>query len=203
VRFYADGMIQQRTRLVHWSSAEKRAISGIELETVRLDGPTMVKMPGQEGEVELRVIHTFSFKLVPVEDQEDGELVVPTTRLESMLGNVAVAVHPDDPRYKDVIGRKLVHPFVVGRDVVVIGDKELVEKDIGQASSKSPPLATRTAFPAATATDCRRLPCSTTTERSTSATGRGLPGCRGTGHDGRSSPHSPSWANIEGLTRTQ
>jgi valyl-tRNA synthetase len=146
VRFYADEMIQRRTRLVHWSSAETRAISGIELETVRLDGPTMLKMPGEEGEVEFRVIHRFSFKLVPVEDQEDGELVVPTTRLETMLGDVAVAVHPDDPRYNNVIGRNLVHPFVVGRDVVVIGDKELVDKDIGTGAVQVTPARNQNGF---------------------------------------------------------
>jgi valyl-tRNA synthetase len=146
VRFYADEMIQRRTRLVHWSSAETRAISGIELETVRLDGPTMLKMPGEEGEVEFRVIHRFSFKLVPVEDQEDGELVVPTTRLETMLGDVAVAVHPDDPRYNDVIGRNLVYPFVVGRDVVVIGDKELVDKDIGTGPVQVTPARNQNGF---------------------------------------------------------
>lgn len=42
----------------------------------------------------------------------DKEIVVTTTRLESMLGDVAVAVHPNDPRYKDLIGSELVHPFL-------------------------------------------------------------------------------------------
>jgi valyl-tRNA synthetase len=126
--------------------AEKRVIGGIELETVKLDGRTMLNVPGEQEEVEFGVIHRFAYELVLVEGQEGGELVVTTTSLETMLGDVAVAVHPDDPRYKDVIGRKLVHPFVVGRDVVVIGDKELVGKDIGTGAIQVTPARSQNGF---------------------------------------------------------
>jgi valyl-tRNA synthetase len=47
---------------------------------------------------------------------------VATTRIETMLGDTAVAVHPEDPRYKDWIGKELIHPFINDRKLVIIAD---------------------------------------------------------------------------------
>ena len=56
-----------------------------------------------------------------------------------MLGDVAVAVHPADPRYTHLIGRRLVHPFVPGRDVRIIADAELVDMALGTGAVKITP----------------------------------------------------------------
>jgi len=64
---------------------------------------------------------------------------VATTRLETMLGDVAVAVHPDDPRYKDLIGKKLEHPFCPDRDIEIIADNVLVDMNFGTGAVKITP----------------------------------------------------------------
>jgi valyl-tRNA synthetase len=139
VRFYDAGLIYRDTRLVNWSCALKTAISDIEVDTVELDGPTMLDVPGEEAPVEFGAITSFAYRLAPEEGAPDGELVVATTRLETMLGDVAVAVHPDDARYKHLIGRKLVHPFVPDRELVVVGDRDLVNMEFGTGAVKVTP----------------------------------------------------------------
>lgn len=69
----------------------------------------------------------------------DKEITVATTRLETMLGDVAVAVHPDDPRYKDLIGKELEHPFIPDRKITIIGDDKLVDMNYGTGAVKVTP----------------------------------------------------------------
>lgn len=95
----------------------------------------MVKVPGYDKPVEFGVIHSFAYKLA----DGSGELVVATTRIETMLGDTAVAVHPDDERYKAHIGKSLVHPFIKGREIKVIGDSELVDMAFGTGCVKVTP----------------------------------------------------------------
>lgn len=61
---------------------------------------------------------------------ENTEVVVATTRPETMLGDVAIAVHPEDPRYVHLIGKKAKHPFV-DRDLIIIADSILVDREFG------------------------------------------------------------------------
>ena len=77
----------------------------------------------------------FAYKVVG----SDEEVVVATTRLETMLGDVAVAVHPKDPRYKHLHGKKLKHPFFPSREVVVVTDDILVDMDKGTGCVKVTP----------------------------------------------------------------
>ena len=66
------------------------------------------------------MVHYWHFKY-PVDGQEGRYLTVATTRPETMLGDVAVAVHPDDERYQDLIGKTLTLP-IVGRTLKIVGD---------------------------------------------------------------------------------
>ena len=77
----------------------------------------------------------FAYK---VKDSEQ-EIVVATTRLETMLGDVAVAVNSKDERYKDLVGKELVHPFIKDRKVVVIMDDVLVDMEYGTGAVKITP----------------------------------------------------------------
>jgi valyl-tRNA synthetase len=141
VRFYDDGLIYRDTRLVNWSCHLRTAISDIEVDKVDIPGPTMRSVPGHTDQVEFGVLTHFAYKIRRRKDEEDtdvGELVVATTRLETMLGDTAVAVHPDDPRYKHLIGRNLRHPFAE-RDVPIIGDAELVDMEFGTGAVKVTP----------------------------------------------------------------
>ena len=67
------------------------------------------------------------------------EIIVATTRLETMLGDTAVAVHPDDPRYKDLHGKELEHPFDPDRKMTIITDPVLVDMNFGTGAVKITP----------------------------------------------------------------
>ena len=107
VRMHKDGLIYRDNRLVNWCCRLKTAISDIEVDHVDLEGSKEMSVPGQDGPVEFGSIWSLAYKYADGE----GEIVVATTRPETMLGDTAVAVHPDDPRYKAVQGKMLVHPF--------------------------------------------------------------------------------------------
>ena len=98
VRMHEKGLIYRTTRLVNWSCALKTALSDLEVEFIDLKEPTMLKVPGHDQTklYEFGTLTEFAYKI----KDSDKEIVVATTRLETMLGDVAVAVHPLDPRYK-------------------------------------------------------------------------------------------------------
>lgn len=134
VRMHDEGLIYRDNRLVNWSCQLKTAISDIEVDHIELEGPTMLSVPGHKKQVEFGVITSFAY---PREDGQ-GEVVVATTRIETMLGDTAVAVHPEDERYKSLHGKFLVHPFN-GRKIPVICDAELVDMEFGTGCVKITP----------------------------------------------------------------
>lgn len=97
----------------------------------------MLKVPGHDPakKYEFGTIISFAYKLVG----SDEEVVVATTRLETMLGDVAVAVHPEDDRYKHLHGAKLQHPFHADRQIPIITDGELVDMTFGTGAVKITP----------------------------------------------------------------
>ncbi|QSE78879.1 valine--tRNA ligase [Rhodococcus koreensis] len=117
-RMYDDGLIYRAERLVNWSPVLQTAISDIE-----------VKFEDVEGEL-------VSLRYGSLNDDEP-HVVVATTRVETMLGDTAVAVHPDDERYKYLIGTTLEHPFT-GRDIPIIAD-EYVDPEFGTGAVKITP----------------------------------------------------------------
>uniref|UniRef100_A0A670HVP5 Valine--tRNA ligase n=1 Tax=Podarcis muralis TaxID=64176 RepID=A0A670HVP5_PODMU len=111
IRLHEEGVIYRSTRLVNWSCALNSAISDIEVDKKELTGRTLLPVPGYENKVEFGVLVFFAYKIEGSgESGDDEEVVVATTRIETMLGDTAVAVHPKDPRYK-VSNRSLWVPF--------------------------------------------------------------------------------------------
>ena len=136
-RMYEKGLIYRDTRLVNWCCHLNTALSDQEVDHIDLTGPTMLKVPGHDPnkQYEFGVLTEFAYKIKGT----DKKLVVATTRLETMLGDVAVAVHPNDPRYQDLIGKELEHPFYPDRKVVVVADDILVNMDFGTGAVKVTP----------------------------------------------------------------
>jgi len=134
VRMYDEGLIYRDNRLVNWSCQLKTAISDIEVDYIELEGPTMLSVPGHTKKVEFGVITSFAYPF----DEGEGEVVVATTRIETMLGDTAVAVHPDDERYKKLHGKFVRHPFN-GRRIPIICDAELVDMEFGTGCVKITP----------------------------------------------------------------
>ncbi|MEO6882160.1 MAG: valine--tRNA ligase, partial [Mycobacteriaceae bacterium] len=117
-RMYADGLIYRAERLVNWSPVLQSAISDIE-----------VTFADVEGEL-------VSLRYGSLDDAEP-HVVVATTRVETMLGDTAVAVHPDDPRYAHLVGTTLEHP-ITGRQIPVIAD-DYVDPEFGTGAVKITP----------------------------------------------------------------
>ncbi|KAK9500425.1 hypothetical protein O3M35_001693 [Rhynocoris fuscipes] len=133
VRLHEDGDIYRSKRLVNWSCTLKSAISDIEVDKVELSGRTLMSVPGYSDKVEFGVLVSFAYKVL----NSDQEIVVATTRIETMLGDTAVAVHPNDERYKHLHGCKLVHPFC-NRTIPLVTD-EFVDMTFGTGAVKITP----------------------------------------------------------------
>lgn len=117
VRLYQQGLIYRGKRLVNWDPVLQSAVSDLEVENQEKDGSLWhIAYPLTDG---------------------SGQLVVATTRPETMLGDVAVMVHPEDERYKHLIGKTVTLPLV-GREIPVIAD-EYVDKEFGTGVVKVTP----------------------------------------------------------------
>uniref|UniRef100_A0AAY4C272 Valine--tRNA ligase, mitochondrial n=1 Tax=Denticeps clupeoides TaxID=299321 RepID=A0AAY4C272_9TELE len=140
VRLCDSGLIYRSEALVNWSCALGSAISDVEVEMKQLTGRTLLSVPGYEKRIEFGTMVTFAYPLEGVE----GEVSVSTTRPETILGDVAIAVHPEDPRYKDLHGRACRHPFTE-RLLPIIADA-LVDKELGTGAVKVTPAHDHTDF---------------------------------------------------------
>jgi valyl-tRNA synthetase len=107
VRLYDDGLIYRGKRLVNWDPALRTAVSDLEVENQEENGS----------------LWHFRYPLLDGARTRDGldHLIVATTRPETMLGDTAVAVHPDDERYRDLIGKRVRLPLAE-REIPVIAD---------------------------------------------------------------------------------
>jgi valyl-tRNA synthetase len=119
VRLYDDGLLYRAERLINWCVKDGTALSDLEVDHEE----------GVKGE-----LYRFAYPLA----DSSGEIVVATTRPETMLGDTAVAVHPDDERYKAMIGKNVRHP-ITGREFPIIADAELVDPRFGTGAVKVTP----------------------------------------------------------------
>lgn len=140
VRLCDSGLIYRSEGLVNWSCALESAISDIEVDSKELSGKTLLSVPGYQQKVEFGTIVTFAY---PLEGQEGG-VAVSTTRPETMLGDVAIAVHPDDPRYQALHGKYCRHPFT-DRLLPIITDT-MVDMKLGTGAVKVTPAHDHTDF---------------------------------------------------------
>ncbi|MGH0128051.1 UNVERIFIED_CONTAM: hypothetical protein FKN15_036096 [Acipenser sinensis] len=127
------GLIYRGHRLVNWSCALNSAISDIEVDSVQLTGRTLLSVPGYQEKIPFGTMVTFAYPL----EGEEGEISVATTRPETMLGDVAILVHPEDPRYTNLHGCHARHPFT-GRLLPILTDP-LVDPHLGTGAVKCTP----------------------------------------------------------------
>ena len=117
VRLYEKGLIYRGERIINWCPHCRTSISDAEVEYTEKDGSFWhIRYPFVDG---------------------SGYVELATTRPETMIGDTAVAVHPEDPRYKDLVGKMLILPLV-GREIPLIAD-EYVERDFGTGVVKITP----------------------------------------------------------------
>lgn len=117
VRLYDKGLIYRGKRIINWDPAARTALSDIEVEYKEVKGALYhLQYPVKGG---------------------GGSITVATTRPETMLGDTAVAVHPEDERYRHLIGQMLVLP-IIGREIPIVAD-EYVDKEFGSGAVKITP----------------------------------------------------------------
>jgi valyl-tRNA synthetase len=117
VHLYGKGWIYRANRIINWCPFHQTSLSDLEVAHVDVDDAlAYVRYPLADG---------------------DGQITIATVRPATILADVAVAVHPDDDRYRDLVGREVIVP-VVGRRVPVIAD-ERVERDFGTGALKVTP----------------------------------------------------------------
>ena len=118
VRLYEKGLIYRGIRLINWSPGLQTAVSDLEVE--------YSQEPGK--------LYYFKYRIAG----SDGDYIpVATTRPETILGDTAVAVHPEDDRYRHWVGKKVIVP-ILGREIPVIAD-EYVDREFGTGALKITP----------------------------------------------------------------
>ncbi|OWM67773.1 hypothetical protein CDL15_Pgr017470 [Punica granatum] len=135
VRLHDDGLIYRDIRLVNWDFTLRSAISEIEVNYVDIKGRTLLPVLGWNHPVEFGVLVFFAYKIEKPPEEGLQEIVVATTRVETMLGDAAIAVHPDDERYKKLHGKYAMHPFIERR-IPIICDEILVDPSFGSGAVK-------------------------------------------------------------------
>ncbi|WP_028465145.1 valine--tRNA ligase [Nisaea denitrificans] len=118
VELHKKGLIYKDKRLVNWDPELHTAISDLEVQQVESKG------------------HLWYFRY-PLEDDPSRHIVVATTRPETMLGDSGIAVHPDDERYKDLVGKYAILPLV-GRRIPIVAD-EYSDPEKGSGAVKMTP----------------------------------------------------------------
>ncbi len=118
IKLYNKGLIYKGKRMINWCPECHSTISDIEVEY----------------EEETSHLWHLRYKIAGTEDKY---VIVATTRPETMLGDTAVAVHPDDERYKDLVGKKCILP-IMNKEIPIIAD-EFVEKEFGTGCVKVTP----------------------------------------------------------------
>lgn len=117
VRLYEKGLIYRGAYIINWDPQTRTALSDIEVEYKEVKGALYhLRYPLKDG---------------------SGHIEVATTRPETMLGDTAVAVHPEDERYKHLIGKTVILP-IVGREIPIVAD-DYVDKEFGSGAVKITP----------------------------------------------------------------
>ncbi|CUS10562.1 unnamed protein product [Tuber aestivum] len=142
VKLYDDGMIYRDTRMVNWSPRLQTAISDIEVVWKEIEGKTVI------DNAEFGVLHSFAYAL----EDGSGEILVSTTRPETIPADRAIAVHPDDERYKRIntnwpIAQQqqhlhykyAYHPLLPDVKLPIIPDAKLVDPEFGTGAVKITP----------------------------------------------------------------
>ncbi|KAM1316784.1 hypothetical protein TB2_019798 [Malus domestica] len=134
VRLHKQGLLYRDNRIVNWDCGLLTAISDIEVDYIDIRERTLLRVPGYENPVEFGVLTSFAYPM----EEELGEIVVATTRVETILGDTAIAVHPNDERYRHLHGKHAIHPFN-GRRIPIICDEILVDPAFGTGAVKITP----------------------------------------------------------------
>ncbi|XP_011864369.1 PREDICTED: valine--tRNA ligase, mitochondrial-like isoform X1 [Vollenhovia emeryi] len=137
VRLNERNLLYRARDLVNWSPALRSTISEIEVEDFVVNGKTRLQLPGYNTKITFGQLIKLAY---PIKDSKE-ELIVATTRPETIFGDVAIAVHPNDDRYSRYIGQHVLHP-IRETCIPIIADSS-VKREFGTGAVKITPAHDR------------------------------------------------------------
>ncbi|XP_071563065.1 valine--tRNA ligase, mitochondrial isoform X1 [Temnothorax nylanderi] len=137
VRLNERNLLYRARDLVNWSPALRSTISEIEVEDFVVNGKTRLQLPGYDTKITVGQLIKLAY---PIRDSKE-ELIIATTRPETVFGDVAIAVHPNDDRYSRYIGRHVLHP-IRETFIPIIADSS-VKREFGTGAIKVTPAHDR------------------------------------------------------------
>ena len=135
VNLYNKGLIYRHERIINWCPRCSTALSDLEVDYQELDGTLYyIRYPLEEDSPTVNPSHTGTHE---GKDLEGHYITVATVRPETMLGDTGVAVHPEDPRYQRLLGRRATLP-IMDRSIPIVGD-EAISQEFGSGALKVTP----------------------------------------------------------------
>ena len=132
---HEGGLVYRATRLVHWCCHLQSVLSDIEVDYSDVEGQTWLNVNGRS--VQVGVLHYIAYPLEFPLENDITEMIIATTRPETLPGDVALAVHSKDLRYSHLIGKTVVHPLT-GKTLPIVAD-EHVDPNYGTGILKITP----------------------------------------------------------------
>ncbi|KAF7373697.1 hypothetical protein MSAN_00580700 [Mycena sanguinolenta] len=135
-RLHEEGIIYRANSHVHRCLKMNTTLSNLEVDQKQLTSRTMLNVPSydEKERFEFGALVSFAYSI----ENSDEQIIVATTRPETMLGDTAIAVHPDDPRYKHLPGKFTKHPFI-DRRIPIVTDAIVVDMEFGTGAVKITP----------------------------------------------------------------
>lgn len=142
IQLFDAGLIYRKEALVNWSCALNSTISDIEIETIEIDGPKKIPVPGYQTDIQFGEIYQIQYRT----SNANEHITVATTRPETLLGDTAIAVNPHDERYAHLLNEntRCWHPFR-NEWIPLIGD-ESVRAEFGTGAVKITPAHSKTDY---------------------------------------------------------
>ncbi|KAG0667750.1 valine--tRNA ligase [Maudiozyma exigua] len=140
VRLHDEGIIYRDSKLINWCTKLNTAISNLEVENKEISGKISLNVPGYDKPIEFGVLTSIAYEVVNESDLErpDEKIIVSTTRPETIFGDTAIAIHPDDTRYKHLHGKFVKHPLLEKKIPIVL-DSKVVDMEFGTGAVKITP----------------------------------------------------------------
>jgi valyl-tRNA synthetase len=136
LRLYDDGLIYRDRRIVNWCCQLGSVVSDIEVDSKEINGRQKFSVPGYSKEIELGVLYNIAYKIL--DEQHDKEIIVSTTRPETILADTAIAIHPLDSRYSSLKNKFVQNPFDPQDRLPIIFD-ESIDQNFGTGAVKLTP----------------------------------------------------------------
>ena len=135
VNLYNKGLIYRHERIINWCPRCSTALSDLEVDYQELEGSLYyIRYPLEE---ESLPVNSDVTQTTETQTLEPGYITVATVRPETMLGDTGVAVHPEDPRYQRLLGRRAALP-IMGRSIPIVGD-QAISQEFGSGALKVTP----------------------------------------------------------------